>query len=74
MANVKLKKKKGEGGYEQLYPQTLGNNVITSTGNVQTDILVLRQRIINLEYAKTPEIIEVEARHSDGTNQFYLLG
>ena len=71
MANVKLKKKKGDGGYEQLYPVTLAKNVITGTGNADTDILVLRQRIQGLEYIKTPLVIEVEERYSDGTNQFY---
>ena len=53
MANVKLKKKKDDGGYEQLYPHTLAKNVMTGTGNVDTDIIMLRQRIINLEYNKT---------------------
>ena len=70
MANVKLKKKK-ESGYEQLYPQTLARNVITGTGNVDTDILVLRQRIASIEYSKNPIIIEVEERYSDGTYQYY---
>ena len=70
MANVKLKKKK-ESGYEQLYPQTLANNVITSTGNVQADINVLRQRIQGLEYNKTPIVISVESRSSDGSTHAY---
>lgn len=70
MANVKLKKKK-ESGYEQLYPQTLANNVITSTGNVQADINVLRQRIVSLEFFKTPIIIEAESRYSNGETQIY---
>ncbi len=71
MSNVKLKKKKGDGGYEQLYPQTLAKNVVTGTGNVDTDILVLRQRINSLEYLKTPVVIEVEERSSDGEYQYY---
>ena len=71
MANVKLKKKKGDGGYEQLYPQTLAKNVVTGTGNVDTDIIMLRQRIVNLEYTKTPIVIEVEERSSDGSTQAY---
>lgn len=70
MANVNLKEKT-EGGYRTLYPSTLGRNVITSTGNAETDILVLRQRVQGLEYIKTPLVIEVEERYSDGTNQFY---
>ena len=70
MANVKLKKKKAN-GYEQLYPQTLAKNVITGTGNVDTDILVLRQRINTIEYYKPPVIIEVEERYSDGIYQYY---
>ena len=61
MANVKLKRKKTN-GYEQLYPQTLAKNVITGTGNVDTDILQLRQRINGLEYLKPPVIIEVLAK------------
>ena len=71
MSNVKLKKKKGDGGYEQLYPQTLAKNVITGTGNADADILVLRQRITNIEYSKAPIVIEVEERYSDGNYQYY---
>ena len=71
MANVKLKKKKYDGGYEQLYPHTLAKNVMTGTGNVDTDIIMLRQRIVNLEYTKTPIVIEVEERSSDGSTQAY---
>ena len=71
MANVKLKKKKYDGGYEQLYPHTLAKNVMTGTGNVDTDIIMLRQRIVNLEYTKTPVIIEVQEKYSDGEYQFY---
>ena len=71
MANVKLKKKKGDGGYEQLYPQTQTKNVVTGTGNVDTDILQLKQRVVNLEYNKTPIVIEVQEKYSDGEYQFY---
>ena len=71
MANVKLKKKKDDGGYEQLYPHTLAKNVMTGTGNVDTDIIMLRQRIVNLEYTKTPVVIEVQEKYSDGEYQFY---
>ena len=71
MANVKLKKKKYDGGYEQLYPHTLAKNVMTGTGNVDTDIIMLRQRIVNLEYTKTPVVIEVQEKYSDGEYQFY---
>ena len=49
MANVKLKKKKGDGGYEQLYPQTLAKNVVTGTGNVQSDISKLMSEINDLK-------------------------
>ena len=70
MANVKLKRKKTN-GYEQLYPQTLAKNVITGTGNVDTDILQLRQRINGLEYLKPPVIIEVLAKDFSGDYQYY---
>ena len=71
MANVKLKKKKGEGGYEQLYPQTLGKNVITSTGDAQTDIIILRQRITGLEFQKGIQLMEASERYSNGTYHYY---
>lgn len=57
MANIKLKKKK-ESGYEVLYPQTLGTNVITGTGNVQTDISNLMNELTELK--KEKQIIEVQ--------------
>ena len=44
---------------------------MTGTGNVDTDIIMLRQRIVNLEYTKTPIVIEVEERSSDGSTQAY---
>lgn len=48
MAKAKLKKKKSS-GYEQIFPETLAGQVITATGNAQTDITNMMQRITNLE-------------------------
>ncbi|MCP1225680.1 hypothetical protein [Sebaldella sp. S0638] len=48
MANVKLKEKTAE-GYRTLYPSTLAKNVITGTGNVQSDISKLMSEINDLK-------------------------
>lgn len=71
MANVKLKKKKEDGGYEQLYPQTLAKNVITGTGNAQQDILNLMIKTQELEKTNIP--LYKGKRSITGTNVIYTI-
>lgn len=57
MAKVRIKEKT-DAGHKILHPETLATNVITGTGNVQTDITNLMSEVSKLKEEK--QIIEVQ--------------